>query len=442
MENIILLLIRSSLYLLVFCAGYFLLIRKDARPGINRIFILLSFFFSLALGCLPWFLVSSGPTLEQQVIFLPEFIYQANEGSRQVSLAIAGSFAGNPLLWYVMILTGLVLFLTTIANMLRIIWMGRYNPSEEREGMQVVMLNSPVSPFSFFHLVFIPANLLSGEQFTRVFAHEKAHFQQGHSWDILFMQLMRILFWFHPVWYLFNRELKAQHEFEADSIACRHIQKTEYQLTLLEYTIGGYLIPLSNPFNVSLIKTRLMMMNRITRKPAHTTWLKTLILLPILLLAVMVQSCQENGTLEEPQATEAPAPVPASPPPPPPSAAVLDEGEIYNIVENQPAFPGGDQERINFLMQNLKYPKAAREAGHEGTVFISFVVAKDGSIHNITLLRGVSPELDAEAVRVIELMPDWIPGSHRGEAVNVQFNMPIRFVLPKEGQPQHIITVE
>lgn len=102
---------------------------------------------------------------------------------------------------------------------------------------------------------------------------------------------------------------------------------------------------------------------------------------------------------------------------------------IYTVVEEMPEYPGGDEARIFFLVTHLIYPKFAVEKGIQGTVYVSFIVESDGSLSNITILRGVGGGLDEEAVRVIKLMPKWIPGKCDGTPVRVQFNMPLRFTL-------------
>jgi periplasmic protein TonB len=105
------------------------------------------------------------------------------------------------------------------------------------------------------------------------------------------------------------------------------------------------------------------------------------------------------------------------------------EDVIFTVVEDQPSFPGGDEARMRFLQENLRYPTMAREAGIQGTVFVTFVVERDGSVTDVRVLRGIGGGLDEEAVRVVRMMPRWNPGRQRGQAVRVQFNMPIRFVL-------------
>lgn len=105
------------------------------------------------------------------------------------------------------------------------------------------------------------------------------------------------------------------------------------------------------------------------------------------------------------------------------------EAEIFTVVEQNPMFPGGDEARMNFLRENIKYPQMARESGIQGTVYVTFVVEASGSITNIKILRGIGGGCDEEALRVVRQMPKWQAGKQRGKAVRVQFNMPIRFVL-------------
>ena len=105
------------------------------------------------------------------------------------------------------------------------------------------------------------------------------------------------------------------------------------------------------------------------------------------------------------------------------------EKVIFQVVEEMPEFPGGMGEAMKFLGRNIKYPVAAQQAKIEGRVIVQFVVERDGSISDIHTVRSVSPELDAEAIRVVSLMPKWNPGKQRGKAVAVKYTMPIMFRL-------------
>jgi len=105
------------------------------------------------------------------------------------------------------------------------------------------------------------------------------------------------------------------------------------------------------------------------------------------------------------------------------------EAEIFTVVEESPSFPGGDEARIRFLTENIKYPQIARESSIQGTVYVTFVVEKNGNVTDVRILRGIGGGCDEEAVRVIKAMPRWSPGKQRGKPVRVQFNMPIKFTL-------------
>jgi len=103
--------------------------------------------------------------------------------------------------------------------------------------------------------------------------------------------------------------------------------------------------------------------------------------------------------------------------------------DVFTVVEDPPQFPGGIEAQQTFLVQNIVYPAEAKSKGIQGTVYINFIVEKDGRVTNAKVLRGVATSLDTEALRVINSMPRWTPGTQRGEAVRVSFNIPIKFSL-------------
>ena len=114
--------------------------------------------------------------------------------------------------------------------------------------------------------------------------------------------------------------------------------------------------------------------------------------------------------------------------------ATTDDGEeVYEVVEKMPKFPdGGMSGLMKYLSANIRYPEAAHKAGTQGRVTVQFVVGKDGSIGDVSILRGVDPALDAEAIRVISGMPKWKPGTQKGEPVNVKYTVPVMFRLTPE----------
>ena len=107
----------------------------------------------------------------------------------------------------------------------------------------------------------------------------------------------------------------------------------------------------------------------------------------------------------------------------------VDEQQIFQVVEENPEFPGGMKECMKFLSNNIKYPQISQENGVQGRVIVQFVVNADGTIVDPVVVRGVDPYLDKEALRVIKLMPKWKPGKQRGKAVRVRYTQPVLFRL-------------
>jgi TonB family protein len=130
-----------------------------------------------------------------------------------------------------------------------------------------------------------------------------------------------------------------------------------------------------------------------------------------------------------------PAQTDTTPPEPPPpsllSRQLLDSARVYSFAEEMPSYPGGEQAYVKYLSERTNYPPAEKKAGHQGVVYVSFVVERDGSISDVHAVKEVAgaPGLTQEAIRVISAMPNWIPGTMQGRPVRVTIVQPIRFQL-------------
>ena len=107
----------------------------------------------------------------------------------------------------------------------------------------------------------------------------------------------------------------------------------------------------------------------------------------------------------------------------------VEETKVFTVVEQMPMFPGGDAALMSYLANNIHYPTVAAENGVQGRVVVGFVVERDGSITDVSVLRGVDPSLDREAMRVVKSMPRWTPGKQNGSAVRVKYQVPVAFRL-------------
>lgn len=162
------------------------------------------------------------------------------------------------------------------------------------------------------------------------------------------------------------------------------------------------------------------MMNK-TKSPALKL-VKYILILPLFFLFVTVNSIYAAQNEDKTVAVH-------DLPEPPPEKKETAIDEFFVVVEEQPEFPGGTEAMMKYLADNVKYPVEAQTKGIQGRVICNYVVMKDGSIRNVQVVRGIDPLLDAEAVRVIQAMPEWKPGKQRGQAVNVRYTLPVVFRL-------------
>jgi periplasmic protein TonB len=110
-------------------------------------------------------------------------------------------------------------------------------------------------------------------------------------------------------------------------------------------------------------------------------------------------------------------------------AAFAQTDEVYVKVDKMPEFPGGQVALVKYVSKNLKYPETARRNKISGKVMVSFIIDKGGNVTNATVVKGISPDCDSEALRVVQHMPKWSPGQKDGQAVPVQFALPINFEM-------------
>lgn len=147
--------------------------------------------------------------------------------------------------------------------------------------------------------------------------------------------------------------------------------------------------------------------------------------------ATIVVAGPPGGEPGPPVETAVAAPPPPPPPPPPPvvEEEKVDENQIFEVVEVQPEFPGGMDALMQYLTKNIRYPSRAQENNIQGRAVLKFVVSKDGSVSNVSVVKSLDPDCDKEAVRVISNMPRWKPGKQSGKPVNCYFTCPVLFRL-------------
>jgi TonB family protein len=417
METAIHYLIWTSIYILLLGGTYFLMIRPLKLPSLSRIYLIVGLLLCLVPGYAGPIIMRSFSSDAIVYLTLPEIVAGTSGQFDAVQSGITGLLNTRNIIWIIISTISVFLLLRVTVSISFLFLKIIRSQITKMQGLNIVCLNEDHAPFSFFNYVFIPRSLNGKPELDKILLHEKGHYLKGHSLDLIFIEIFTIFFWFHPlVWYL-RKEMKLIHEFEADQFVIRNkTDKPSYQELLLNMSFTGKHIPITNPFNFSPLKLRIMMMNAKNTNPGRRIAMGLLMVLPLFALLAFFHACMEIE--QKPAAVEEVA-----------VAGEKTEDVVFTVVETAPTFPGGDVGRMHFLQENLTYPEKAKREGIQGTVYVSFVVDTDGSISDAKILRGVSPELDEEALRVTKLMPKWNPGTQRGQEVKAQFNFPIRFVL-------------
>ena len=341
-------------------------------------------------------------------------------------------------------------FLIQLAGIIRLAFRSR---KTKIGNTNVHLLKQASGPFSFFHWIFIHPTSHTEDELSEILTHEQTHANQWHSIDVLVSEIVCTFCWFNPFAWLMKREIRTNLEYLADNrvLETGHDSKA-YQYHLLGLSHHKAAATIYNSFNVLPLKKRIKMMNKKRTKEIGRT--KYLMFLPLAALLMIVSNIEAVARTTKKIAAEVIEAVDAKtgqavPEVQAPQVAPLPEQDtktvtykgkvvdkdtldnpIFEVVEHMPEFPGGGMPVLmEYLSKNIKYPEAAMKKGTQGRVTVQFVVEKDGSIANARVLRGIDPELDKEAVRVISAMPKWKPGTQKGEAVRVKYTVPVMFRL-------------
>ena len=433
--------------IVVFYMFYRLLLSKETFHRVNRIVLLLT---AVASFILPLCVITMHKTVTLDAV------PSVSVGDVQAELATVASSAplwqqAAVVLYIIGVLAVLGYVVASVWKVVMLINRSEKHPLEDGITLCVTGLQE-VAPFSWMHYIVMNRNDYE-QQDAAILAHERGHIRLRHSWDVLLVDTLTALQWFNPAMWMLRQDLRAIHEYEADgAVLSQGINARQYQYLLITKaaSIGGYSI--ANGISHSTLKNRIHMM--LHKKSQGSHLLKLLALLPIVGISLVlnaetvtdvvyqqpqkkfIKKGKKNATVKMGPVNEivvveqAPDDQKEVKPVEMPNAIKVEkEVKAFDVVEQMPQFPGGPAALMQFLSQNVKYPVEAHKAGVQGRVIASFVVEKDGSITEACIARSIHPSLDAEALRVIGSMPNWMPGKKNGEPVRVKYTVPITFKL-------------
>ena len=469
--------LKSSVCLAIFYLFYRLLLARETFHRFNR-FSLLGILLLSCLLPLVEVSVKQETEVHQTMLTLEQLLMMADA----VNATEAGARAETATVIWIQVallvyLAGIVFFaFRNVYSLVRLLMLlksgkkediGSYLPGR-KERVTLIVHNCDIAPFSWMGYIVISRKDLE-ENGREILIHELAHIHNRHSWDLLVADVCIFFQWFNPASWLLKQELQNIHEFEADETVIKEgVDAKQYQLLLIKKAVGTRLYSMANSFNHSKLKKRITMM--LKEKSSPWARLKYLYVLPVAAIAVTAFARPEvSETVEEISAVKVNdltaivetkvaessgqlLPVQSVPKDSvnrkskvavqqmdelvvvgyASKDSVKDREPVFNVVEQMPSFPGGMEALIQYLAKNMRYPVEAQKNKVQGRVVVGFIVSKDGDIKKAHILRGVDPELDAEAIRVIESMPRWMPGMQRGKAVAVSYTLPVMFRLTED----------
>ena len=439
---------KVAVLIAIFYMFYRLMLARETFHRVNRLTLLLT---AAASFVLPLCVITLHETVTVEAV--PKVLV----GDVQMEVAADA----GPEWWQVLLpaifIIGIVATLGhTLTSMFRILMLiKRSEKHTQPDGITICVTgNDQIQPFSWMH--YIVMNRRDYEDGNpAILAHERGHIRLRHSWDLLLVDTLTALQWFNPAMWMLRQDLRAIHEYEADgAVLSQGINARQYQYLLITKAagIGGY--SLANGISHSTLKNRINMM--LHKKSERRSLLKLLALIPIVGLALAlnartvtdyvydepqkqqpVKKGKKAGTIkvngqnikvvEQDDIVTMEGEVEAS-------AQESPADDAFDVVEQMPEYPGGPKALMEFLNNNVQYPAEAEKAGIQGRVIATFVVEKDGSISNAKVVKSVDPLLDAEALRVIDAMPNWKPGMQNGKVVRVKYTIPLSFHLDGGGE--------
>ncbi len=395
---------------------YRVLLSRTTFYRFNRITLLSIYFISLIA---PFIQLSFGEQSMAVIELLPiEWVVAENVDVQENTISIMSVILSAYFI-------GLMLFSIVFAvSLLRLAVLIFRSKKIKYEGYTIVIHDKrKLVPFSWGKWI-----IISDEEYEEnndiVLRHELAHLRNLHSLDLIFAQIIVVFNWYNPIAWILRDELQIIHEYEADkSVLDSGINHEDYQMLLIKKTVGARFASIANSLNHNSLKKRITMI--LSKKSNGRARMRALALVPaVALVLVGVKTPLVASTLGV--VSSATTQVYDDK-----DTEKLEKEQVFKAAEQMPQFPGGYAALNNFLAQNLRYPEKAMSNNIEGAVVVQFEVLKTGKIGNVKVVRKVDAELDAEAMRVIKSMPDFIPGKINGKPVNVLYSLPIMFKLPK-----------
>ncbi len=449
--------LQTSIAWLAFLGLYQLLLRREKMLVGNRWYLLGTLALGLVLPLLSWpRLGAPAPAVLSGLSYWLQPVVVTGSGAP--SLLAPGGVS----VWWLVYVAGCVLAAGRLAyGLWRIGRLVVRHPVLHSDGMRQVQVPGLSLPFSWGPYLFCnPQPTLTPVEHRAILAHERAHIRQGHSWDVLALELIGIGFWWNPLWYLYRRHIRNLHEYLADRAVTRHMSTRTYGQLLIRQALQGGTPTLTHAFHSSKIKTRILMLTKSNAR-LHAAW-RYLLVLPLFALVLLACEAVKQGDLDAMPTTDYTYQVrqvdtiitfdPATYQ----QTTQVIAMKVYQKAEEMPVFGScpnlegdalhacSDNNLLSYIFSQIKYPAAAHDLGLQGMAVGKIYIRPDGKASDAKIVKGIfsdaSPaptpahasaarEMEEEVLKVLRSLPVWQPGKINNEPVVVELNIPIKFAL-------------
>lgn len=446
-------LIKSTIALVAFLVFYHLILEGEKMHQFNRFYLLFSIVISLVIPFISFEIIKEIPAdFSNKITFDPAQITMQKAGETTNYKAV--------FLWSLYALVTLILTIRFGRNISKILSKSSSNPILNFKNAKLILVPEKIVPHTFLNYIFINYDDYQSQNIEEeLYIHELVHVTQKHTFDILFIEFLKIIFWYNPIFILYKKSIQLNHEFLADQeIVEKYDNVPFYQSLLLKTGNGNQTVYLASNLNYLVTKKRLIMMKKTTSK--KIAFIKKIAIVPVvgiltafLCVKTIAQQTKidkktdtvKHGTepekpyskttvvfKEEKKQESAPEKIKFT------TFSSLNEKtdvaqksvsfeamEDTAAVKSEPQFPGGIEEFYKFIGKNFKTPSEITKNKIKAKVFIQFMIEKDGSLSEFKIVKDPGYDVGDEAIRVLKLSPNWIPGTEDGKPVRVLYTLPI-----------------
>ena len=412
--------IQVMLFQLLFLIVYDFVLSKETFFTKNRWYLLMSAIMSF---CIPFIQI---PSFQKVVsndvrILLPEIVLSPQNMIEKTE--VYQNFNGGLIIFWLGFLFFLVLFSFKVYKLTSLIIK---NFIEKKDSYTLITLPNSKKAFSFFNYIFLGADINELEK-EKIISHELIHCKQKHSLDLLFFESLKILMWFNPLLYIYQKRIATVHEYISDAIILKSADKKLYMNTLVNQLFDVENISFVNQFyKHSQLKKRIMMITKEKSNKMKQT--KYLLLVPILASMLFYTACSntENNVLEKRTITKHQIQT---------KNEIIEKEVIpFAMIDKVPTFPGcpeNDKSCFNKKMQqhfqkefDVNLTDSLKLSPGKKRIIMLFKINKEGAIVGIKT-KAPHPALQEEAVRIIKLLPIMKPGELNGKKVTVKYALPM-----------------